>query len=183
MKRFFAIFAVLAITFISINEAKANNISIGGDVGLALPVGDFSDGAGMGFGIEGKAIFPMNPDIAIGASLGYYSWGEKVDGFGFSNIPITGTFMYFVSPSPTRFYVGADLSINMFTATVDLGGFFGGSASATETYVGFAPLVGIVAPIGDNMNITGTLKYNLIFSSGSSTGFISLRGGIMFLLK
>lgn len=183
MKRFLVIFAIFTLVLVSSNEVEANNISVGGDIGLALPVGDFSDAAGLGFGIDAKAIFPLNPDIAIGASLGYYTWAEKVDGFGYSNIPITGTFMYFLSPGPTRFYIGGDLSINMLTATVDLGGFFGGSVSSTDTYLGFAPVVGVVAPIGDNLNITGTAKYNIIFSSGSSLSFISLRAGVMFVLQ
>jgi hypothetical protein len=91
--------------------------------------------------------------------------------------------MYFLSPGTSRFYVGADLSANLLTVSIDRGSFFGGTHSSTNTYLGIAPLIGIVAPIGENMNITGTLKYNLIFSSGSSTGFISLRGGVMLVLQ
>lgn len=183
MKNLIVAIVLLGVCFFANPQLQADNISLGGDIGLALPVGDFGNAAGLGFGIDAKAIFPINPDIAIGASIGYYSWGEKITGFSYSNIPITGTFMYFVSQGPTRFYIGGDLSINMLSVTIDMGGFFGGKASTTETYIGFAPVVGVVHPINDNLNLTGTAKYNIIFSSGSSISFISLRAGLMFRLK
>jgi hypothetical protein len=182
MKKLLFAFVLIGFCLFANPQLKAENISLGGDIGLALPVGDFGNAAGLGFGIDAKAIFPINPDIAIGASIGYYSWGEKVTGISYSNIPIAGTFMYFVSQGPSRFYIGSDLSINMLSVKIDFGGFFG-SQSSTETYVGLAPLVGIIHPINDNMNLTGTVKYNIIFSSGNSISFISIRGGLMFRLK
>ncbi len=181
MKRYFVIIVVLAITFISINDANAQNSLFGVDLGLALPAGGLN--AGTGFGIEAKGIIPMkkHPYIAFGIGVGYYWWGEKkISGYdnSRSNIPISATLMLFVSQNPIRLYFGSDFSMNFISITSE-SWFSGVKGSRTDQYFGFAPLFGIIAPIDDNTNIIGTMKYNLILID-ETFNFLSLRVGLTF---
>lgn len=177
--RTIVMFAFTIALFVNTLSAQDKNMQIGGEVSLAMPMGDFGDAYGTGFGVTGVFTYALNPQLFLTGSIGYISFGEKFTGISFSTIPLNGGVQYRFNPGEKfQPYVGAETLFFFSSSTVETG--FFGSVSASSTDFGFTPLVGAAFPMSQNLEIRANLKYHIIFTSGSSTGFLGIGGGVHF---
>ena len=159
-------------------------IGIGGTLGLTMPMGDLGDGlnTGLGFNVMGK--YSLSENMAVGASVGYSSFGTESENFSFGVIPITGLFEYSFGSGVFKPYLGSDLGLYMFRTKVT---FFGNSSSSSDTYFGFAPTGGVMYEISNNLSICGNLKYNMVFAkdaldNSTTSTWLGINAGIIFKL-
>jgi len=180
MKHLKYLLVVTLFAFLTLpNSTSAKQITLGGELSLNLPTGDFGDAYGTGFGITGVFTYRLNPNLAFTGSLGYISFGEKLSGLSFSTVPINAGIQYRITPTGNfQPYIGAETLLFMSTASVESG--FFGKVSSSSTDFSFTPLVGAAFPINNNLEIRANLKYHILFTSGSSTTFIGIGGGLHF---
>lgn len=157
---------------------------VGGDVGFGIPVGDFSNGHKIGFGLNGVFTYAMKKNLFITGTLGYWDFGMKGSslqaGGSCSIVPINAGIQYrFISTSTTTF-IGVETFLYSVSSSVNVS--FLGTVSGGGTYFGFTPLVGIALPVSKNLEFRGQAKYVMILSS-SSFSFLNLVGGIHYLLE
>ncbi len=175
------IIAILFAVFSSPTFAQNNKMQLGGEVSLALPMGDMGDAYGTGFGLTGVFSYSLNPQLLLTGSVGYISFGEKIAGLSFSTVPVNAGIQYrFNQDKKFQPYIGAETLLFFSSAKVNTG--FFGSVSSSSTDFGFTPIVGAAFPIAPNMEIRANLKYHIIFTSGSSSTFLGIGGGVHFRL-
>lgn len=159
----------------------------GATVGLQAPMGDFGDGAKMGFGINLTGKYMLSENMAVGLNLGYNRFGAKDFGFDeydikatYSIIPITGLFEYHFGGNAVKPYVGADLGLYSVGAKVK---YAGESESDSELYFGLAPVAGILYDINDNLTFCANIKLHNVFSDGDSTSWFGINAGVIIPLN
>ena len=136
-----------------------------------------------GGGISGEYL-PI-PRIGIGISAGYYAYQLEQKVYGIivkttaSIIPVTFSGKFYFLTENIQPYAGVDVGLFTLGAKVKSQG---ESASASESYVGLAPVIGLQFNISNMLALNVHAKYNLIFSEGKSTGFIGCNVGIIFTL-
>lgn len=173
--------SILAALILSATVIFANNpMRVGGEVGIQLPMGDFGDGYSTGFGLSGIFQYEMNPNLIVGGTIGYQSWGGKSDGYSASNIPLLGIINYKLNESGLIPFIGAEAGLNFLSVSYDIFGFTG---SSSETYFGINILGGIEQRLNENLSWRINAKYNIILSSGSSTTYLGINAGVMYHLK
>jgi opacity protein-like surface antigen len=179
MKKFLLI-ALVAISVFVISSLQASSkeeMKIGGDIGIALPMGDFGDFANTGFGLNAVFSYFLNPQLAITGTLGYWSFGSKVDGYSFSTVPLNGGIQYRFNKGKFQPFVSAETL--MFFNSVSYK-YLGYSASDSKTEFGFVPGIGAAFPLENDIEIRAAIKYTIIFTSGSNTTFLGIMGGVHF---
>jgi hypothetical protein len=193
MKKILLALSIAVMAF----STNAQQIKLGGNLGLAVPMGDFGDVAGTGFGFSATGKYMLNEQMAVGANLGYYGFGEKEYSVGYgtvkvgySIIPVTGLFHYYFLTEGLKVYAGGDLGFYSCKATVTTPSYSaygytvaGGTASTSETKIGFAPTVGVEYPINDMLSFEGNLKYQYIATSGTAITAFGINVGILYNLK
>lgn len=170
------------IALIATSQVKAQgDMKIGASLGIMLPMGDFGDAAKMGIGGMAEYKYMVAENVAIGANLGYYSFGMKdYDDGSYSIMPIVATGEYLFKPGEKlNPYVGANLGIYNFKTSVTLMNI---DASTSVTKFGFAPVLGILYELSDQMDFNANLRYNMIFTDETSTTTLGLNLGILYKL-
>lgn len=177
-------YLITVITFLVLVSATTvysqNPMRIGGELGLQLPMGDFGDGASTGFGLSGIFQYYLQPQLIIGGTLGYQSWGGKTDGFSWSNIPIMGLINYQFNTEGLIPFVGAELGLNMLSTSYDIFGFTGSSSS---TEFGINLLGGVEQRLNENLSWRVNAKYNIIMGGDGNLSFLGINAGVMYHLK
>lgn len=176
---FLAVFLILGAS----QEAYAQmGVSI--QAGAAIPTGDLSDRAKLGWGGQGNFEYMAAPNLSLMATVGYYLWGAKSDllglaDFTFSTIPVlVGAKYLFMPEGDLHPYVGADLGIHFMTTKITTSFSILGSnleESSSESKFGFAPMAGLRLHMPPNVDLDFNLSYNIIPSSVSS---VTTSGGI-----
>ncbi|KAA3599315.1 MAG: hypothetical protein DWQ06_10400 [Calditrichaeota bacterium] len=164
--------ALPLVATLSINEANAEGLGVHGTLGL--PMGDFSDFAGLGFGGGVSWTRELNENMTYAAKVSYLTFGGKdVDAFGgsteysYSMIPVVAkTNYYFGGSESMRFY--GSLSAGYYFVSVDVG-----SASSSSGEIGFAPGVGM-----EMGNLDFNAEYHLI--DGSNLTYLGINVGYNF---
>jgi hypothetical protein len=115
-------------------EAAPTTTSTGGmiagaDVGIALPVGDLADGAGLGIAALGRFEYNVAPKINLTGRLGYIHHLDK-NNVTLSDIPVYAGVKYFLSE---QLYGAGELGLNSVKAKVEI---LGTSASNSESNIG-----------------------------------------------
>jgi len=171
---------ILVVAIISFVTFSANaQIGIGGTLGLTMPMGDFGTGLKTGFGFNAIGKYNLSDNMAIGASIGYSSFGTGSESLSFGVIPITGIFEYSFGEGAFKPYIGSDLGFYMFRSKIT---FLGTSSSATNTYFGFAPTAGVLYDISDNLSFCANAKYNFVMSENSNSTWLGINAGVIFKL-
>jgi len=180
MKQLFSI-VLLSVLFTGFINAQSQGISIGANV--ALPMGDWSDGANTGFG--GTATYERSfaPNIVGQVYAGYITFGgDEAEGFSYSYsmIPIMAGVKYFFQPGK-GFYANALLGVHMFTADVDVPAeyeayYSGGSETSTEFSFGVG--AGYEIPVGGKNAVDITAHYMLISDANYIGARIAYRFGL-----
>lgn len=153
----------LAVT-LGVNEANAG-IGIHGS--LALPMGNFGDVAGMGFGGGASWERELNENITYAAKVSYLTFGEE-NKITTTMIPVMGqTNYYFGDNEDMRFY--GSFSAGYYFINLDADG----GASVSDNKVGFA--------LGGGMKMKSldfSAQYNLV--DGSNFSFLGVNVGYNF---
>lgn len=150
--------------------AQENRFSAGLELGL--PMGDFGDAYGIGFGATLGFELPVGDNLGFMAQAGYISFSGKdidvgpitVETDAAGMIPVQVGLKYYFTDDQEGFYAGLLTGLHMQsvkTASVSL---TGGVEEKTElkSNFGVAPLVGYI--IGENIDIS--LRYQMIFAEG-----------------
>ena len=148
---------VLAAIILIATVASAQNLwgqgkmSYGGGVELALPMGDWGNAVGTGFGVFGLFQYGLNQDMLITGQLGYTMWSSKDWGGGYkgkaSSFEILGGVKYNLSKQVTPgFYALGQLGIHAVSTTtttpsspgitfggVTYGGYAGGDVTGSAS--------------------------------------------------
>jgi len=162
LKRILTALILFAFLFSNVNS----QISINGSIGVALPLGTFSNATTVGFGGSIGGQYQINPKMRAGVSFGYYGFispetkmvNETDQMPGWSIYNISGTYNYtYYSYKDFSFLAGSDLSLYLCRIRV--------IGSSYEANFGLAPYAGVMYNLNDWVKLTGNLKYNLIFTS------------------
>lgn len=150
------IFAVLMLAVLLTGAASAQEfwgekkMSWGAGAELSLPMGDWADFVGVGFGGFGKFQYGLNPDMTLIGSLGYTMWSEKDQGGGFktsgSALTFLGGLKYKLATVTPGFYAIGEVGIYNATAktpAINTGFFVFPESEVTESKFVFAPGVGM----------------------------------------
>lgn len=158
-------------------------MTIGGDIGLAMPTGDAGDALETGFGFNGVFSYFINPQLIVTGNIGYWSFSVKGSTSGasatFSTIPVLGGIQYRFNTSKFQPFVSAETLMFFNSWSVSYGGM---SGSESKTEFGFVPGVGAAFPVSPTVEIRAMLKYNIIFTSGSNTTYLVIGGGVHFAI-
>lgn len=96
------------------------NAQFNAGIDLALPLGDFSNGAGVGFGASIGYEHKIGDNIGVGGELGYLMFTTKSDDLfddyssSISMIPILGNFKYYFSENTNGAYGKAAIGMSMY---------------------------------------------------------------------
>ncbi len=160
------VFAVLMLGVLLVGAASAQEfwgekkMSWGGGVEVSLPMGDWGDAVGIGFGGFGKFQYGLNADMTVVGSLGYTMWSEKETGgikVSGNALTVLGGLKYKLATVTPGFYAIGEVGIYNATVKVpaiDFGLFTMPASEATESKFVIAPGVGM--EIG---NIDVSAKY------------------------
>ncbi len=169
--KLFKIFAVVALSLFVGNAVNAQ-IKVGANFGLQLPLGTFGDGADMGIGGNITGEYMITENIGAGLGFGYYSFGYKGVDESATVMPITASGSYYFLTEGFKPYAGVELGAYM------LGSSFEGAS--TETYFGFAPVVGAQYDLTESFGLNANLKYNYILSEGDATSTFGINVGVVY---
>ena len=149
MKRFTLVMIALLASF-QLASAKSKFGKYTLEVGpeIALPMGDFSDVSGLGFGVFATAKYPVMPKLVATVTAAALYFLEKEQSIlgsttksQYSGLPFVAGARYYVMPA---LYVGGEVGFLTMTSTVEVNipGFANVSASDNTTNLCFAPQVG-----------------------------------------
>lgn len=173
MKKLFSFILVLLFST-SFVFAQGSGIGIGGN--LALPIGDWSDFANIGFGGTVSYEHGFSPNLVGTATVGYLIWGGKEDvedfSYDYSAIPILAGIKYFFTPGK-GFYAAAQAGVHLFTVDVEFDDPFLNefSGSASESEFGGAVGLGYEIPMGPK----GAVDLNAMFNLISDLNYLGFR--------
>lgn len=167
--------------FVGISQAQNKMfLSIGGNV--ALPMGNFGDVAGTGFGGSAQFEMQFSPQLLGTASAGYISWGGKdfgVFSYTYSAIPILVGAKYYFAPTG-GFYGHGQLGLYMFTvdikAPASTNQFINISGSSTSSDFTFAFGAGYELPLSPKLMLDLGGAYIII----SDLGHVGIRAAVKF---
>ena len=183
---------VLSLLVIILFAAGISNaqgkMGIGITAGASIGMGDFGTAYGTGFGGDGTFMYMVGRNLDVTGSAGYHTWSKN--SASFHTIPVLIGLRYYVGNGKVMPYLAAKAGMYFSSSTVDvpsytIGGITvgGGSVSASTSDFGFLGGVGVLFPAGRNLDIDVNAGYNLITTSGSSTGYIDINGGVRIGLK
>lgn len=192
MKKQFSRILMAAAAFIALTAgttmAQNGRFSVGAELGL--PLGDFGDGVGIGFGGSLRYELPIGDNMGITGTAGYmiFSGKDQDLGFGFtieganvSLIPIMAGFKYYFNEAQDGFYAMVELGVAISKADVE------GAESSTD--FNYAPGIGYHME-----NLDFGLRYQLFsqettvvepitgtsVTSSTTQGFLGLRAAYVF---
>jgi hypothetical protein len=151
---------------------SATKSLIGADGAFVLPLGNFSDGAGIGLGALMRYEYNVAPQLNVTGRVGFlYHLGKDVGGgtVNFWNIPVLVGAKYDIA-SGLYGAAEAGLFYNHASATVTIPGFGSQTVSNSETDFGFN--VGAGYKMGD-LDIRAGLQIWNISHAGDTMGVIA----------
>ena len=187
MHRFFgrAVMAGGALLIAATAQAQANSGSVGksykfgGDLGAAVPLGDFGDGADVGYHVGGLLEYtPRSMPVSWRGEIAYNRNGiTDVDG-NFSMLNLVGNaVMPFGDKSASiRPYAIGGLGIYRVKAAVS---FQGESISQSDTKMGLNAGAGLSFHLSGFETFVET-RFNSVFTDGSNMNFMPLTFGFKF---
>lgn len=138
MKKILLAFSIAALTVGAANAQDGGNegFHIAGGLRLALPIGDFKEVQGFGFGAELQGEYGFAEKVTGVISAGYTNFtgkdftfgGQTVKGSSAGFIPVLAGVRFYPS---TQFFLGAKAGLSFSTASG------GGSAFTYEPQVGY----------------------------------------------
>lgn len=186
MKKFQSLFALLILLALFTGVVSAQSrMGLSVQAGAFLPTGDFSDGAGTGFGGTATLFYDVSPMFQLTGSAGYATWGPKESlpsgyDYSLSTVPVLVGGRYSFGKDNFMPYLLAELGVHFLSSTVE-DPFFG-KRTDSSTKFGFAPGVGFVYKFNPKVGLDVNVKYDLISTEGSSTTYLGINAGVLFAL-
>lgn len=149
----------------AVNEGAAGYIAA--RVGAIIPKSDDLDGFDNGLALEGVIGRRMNPNIALEASVGYFSMGASASGGGasvsldISAFNLGGTIKVIAPVEKVDFYALAGAGVYFISADGEASGIYSGSASDDGTSLGVTLGGGIAARLSPQATLGAEAKYLL----------------------
>lgn len=185
-----ASFVLIAGMAVPARSQSGFDLGVGAEV--LVPTGTFGDAYKIGYGISARGQYNFTPMLSAGATLGWDSWSAKDVPAGvsepkFSGVPfrVYGKY-YFMPPKTPRVYGMLGLGLFFWSSEVTLptytigGVTYGGTLSETGSDFTLAPELGIEIPAGTNVNMDLSVRYDMIMTSGETTGNLGIRAGVTF---
>jgi opacity protein-like surface antigen len=172
-----AVFAAsLLLVTATAAQAQMAESRFGAKVGIALPMGDFGDVAGLGFHLGGHMSIPLQGKLGLRVDVDYGRYGGE-DGSAVDNVSLLGGVANLVYRMETSSELKPYLlgGIGFYNTTVE--GTGGGSNDASD--LAFNVGVGYDFKFG-NSNLFTELRFLSIQSDGSSTTTLPIVIGLRF---
>jgi hypothetical protein len=181
MKRFVLGLAALALVLPA--GVMAQVPSVPGTIELAVaggasvPMGDFGDIAGTGYGFGANGTYYFTPAWGVGANIVYNTYGFDEAVLSDYNMTIWefaahGKYMF----SQGMWAPYGKAALGWFRGSTDVTG-----ESVSSTDMGIAGGLGLQwNPPTGNVGVFGECMYNNIFTDGTSTNYVSFRAGVNF---
>ena len=195
MHRFFGRFVIgaSALLIAATAHAQGTNPSgrpfkLGGQLGASVPMGDFGDGADLGFHLGGLIEYkPASLPVSLRGELTYHRNGLKEDFFGsefgdmdgnFSQIDFVGNALipFGDAASTARPYVIGGLGLYRLKASAE---FEGVDISDTQTKFGLNFGAGLTFNLSGFETFVET-RFHSVFAEDSNMNFIPLSFGFKF---
>ncbi|MCB0745040.1 MAG: outer membrane beta-barrel protein [Ignavibacteriae bacterium] len=191
MKRILTIVSLFFLVT-NLSFAQMDDMAVGLNGTLSVPIGDFNDIAKMGFGVSGTFYYDLSDNFQFTGTLGYLAWGgDKLNLAGiatqeskssFTTIPVLAGFRYIFQGDNLLPYVSGELGLNVFTTpdidVVGLNDIVSSSKGETNAYFGFGLGGGALYELSRDVKLDGSLTYNII-NAENSIGFFSLEFGFI----
>ena len=160
---------IIALATVGTFSAEAQ-ISIGGSLGVNMPLSDFGDSktgfsTGLGIGLQGR--YDLNDNMKVGLNTGYYSFSAQVsDKITFRVIPVVAVFDYYLMTEGVKPYVGLDFGMYLGQLALD------GKTDDIDPInkFGIAPHAGVAYEVNDMLDVFGNVGYNMIFNKDDANG-------------
>lgn len=161
--------------------------AIGGSAVLSIPVGDFSDAAGIGYGIKAKYIFMFSSNVGWFTEAGYLNWTEKETfGYKFKSSSFLINSGLKINLIPHRvgpyFLAGAGVhfwnSEGSYSFSSQYFGFQSYSFSDSQEYFNILGGLGYEFELGFNTYFDINANYNYLFDA--ETSYIGVNAGVNF---
>ncbi|OQB40004.1 MAG: hypothetical protein BWY06_01379 [Candidatus Latescibacteria bacterium ADurb.Bin168] len=156
------------VSFAAAEGSAAGSKAAGLGIDLAVPFGDLSNAAGVGYGLTGQFDYGFNQKITLIGSIGYMMFAEKNNWEG-SSIPIKVGATYCLANVMPGLYAIGEVGFDMLS--FDWSGPFGGSSSHNELCL--VPGIGWQKPMG---SMTLDVSARMSFVDGGSR--IGIRAGV-----
>src|SRR5690554_4511688 len=164
---------VLLTAFIFSAQAQQGEIKIGVGADLGLPIGNWSNGYGVGLGVSGKGYYGLNDAADITFTTGFMRFGGKDNNdFSTTLIPFLGGYKHKFE----SLYVEPQLGLTTVSSKVNLGALGMGNISSSSTNLGYGIGGGYMM---DNWDFGARFQG---VSSGGSISFFAIRVGYNFSL-
>lgn len=167
----------LFISAMLISTISYGQMTAGGGLGILTPIGQISGTSQFGLNLMGR--YEVSNEVNIGANIGYFQNSNSQSVFGTTfksvafSVPISITAEYLFSNNDFRPYASADLGLFTFGARVN-------GNSSSSSYLTLAPGAGGRYAINRNLSLDFSLRYNLVFISNNTTGFLATNVGVLF---
>jgi opacity protein-like surface antigen len=173
----FSALLIFSATNLSAQKNVPAPMYLGGQVILSMPMGDFGDGADMGFGLAGLFNYYFTPQVLLNAQIGYISWSTDVDDFSISNVPVTAGVHYEFKSEGFTPYIGGELGLNFFSMNYP-DEYEEYITDDSETKFGLGLIGGILIPLSKGVDFRGQAKINIIEDANT----FEISGGVRFAL-
>lgn len=186
MRKLYALFSIVVIVvfFTGFSNAQ-NNVAVGVQAGVALPLDDFGDIYDAGFGGQGTFAIRVSPNVDVTGSVGYLTWSGKDLDYTFSTIPILAGIRYYFREEKFNPYITGELGIHFTTVdvpTLIVRGLTISGISASDSFFGFGLGAGFLYQLSPKLNLDVNSKFSSISSSGGSSNYISIMAGLLVSL-
>ncbi len=170
-KRITFLFVLTAFFFTAQAQKGEMKVGIGADLGL--PIGNWSNGYGVGIGGTAKGFYGLNDDAGLTFTTGYIKFnGKDNSDFSTSLIPFLAGYKHMFQ----SLYVEPQLGLTTVSSKVNLGALGMGNISASSTNLGYGIGGGYMI---DNWDLGARFQG---VSSGGSISFFAIRVGYNFSL-
>jgi hypothetical protein len=158
-----AVAGILAsVLWVWSGSAMAEGMIVGVDGALVLPMGDWADVAGLGFGALGRFEYALDPQLSATGRVGYLVHLEKNDTYKTSELPILAGLRYGLSEGPDGLYLAGEAGLVNFTF---------------RRPVASAVFGGAVSSDGEKKS-DSELKFGVTAGAGIRSGNIDGRAGV-----
>lgn len=157
------------------NNSRAQDMKVGAQIGVALPLGDFGDVASTGFGGLGTFHYVLKPNITLTGALGYYYFGSDKDisnalgsygDYSYSIIPLVAGIRYHLGKKADEFnpYIGGEIGLYFvsFSYKANLPYWGTQEYSDSETKFGLSPMAGFTYNLQKNLVLDVNAKFSVV---------------------
>ena len=174
--------AVLAL--VAIGASAQTKMSVGAGFDLMMPVGEFGDHWGTGFGGTGEFDYALSEHSCVTGKIGYMAWSGKNLPSGvtatYSGVPILAGLKYYPRFMPKDGVRGyGHLELGIFAGSVSVSGNNWPYTPPKGTGFTLVPSLGVEIPVVEK----GKVDLSIRLFDISRRSSVGLRAGYVFVIK